>query len=281
MEFQIEELLPLIERLTFQYTSGDSSSITYETARMLMEAILYSIKECERESSKFAVRTEERLKPEVAYNLGQEAVIAKVYQTKELYHALLEEFQDYGVKNLKDTVIEGMPAFFIHYDPKFKPQDHLLTLDYPTMGSIAPLCGIDAIYQYLKNMKIECDFLKAFDPLNIKKMLERIQPDYQNLYYDNVCDAVLLTIVGCYGANKPVGSLELEVKDMKAIKNYFKCGNREETENTVNKILQELFKRVFQENDKMMEYFMPQGKNYAARIINGAKNDSLSGVFGI
>ena len=47
MEYRLEELLPAAAGLTEKYTSKESSSITYETAQMLMEAVIYCIGLCE------------------------------------------------------------------------------------------------------------------------------------------------------------------------------------------------------------------------------------------
>ena len=46
MEYQLEELLPITAWLADKYTSKESSSVTYDTAQMLMEAVIYCVKEC-------------------------------------------------------------------------------------------------------------------------------------------------------------------------------------------------------------------------------------------
>lgn len=51
VDYKTEELLPLVAKLAFKYTSGESSSVTYETANMLMEAVCYCIRENEREDA--------------------------------------------------------------------------------------------------------------------------------------------------------------------------------------------------------------------------------------
>ena len=51
MNYQIEQLLPLAAELADRYTSKESSSVTYETAGALMEAVLYCMKECGNEGN--------------------------------------------------------------------------------------------------------------------------------------------------------------------------------------------------------------------------------------
>lgn len=279
MDYEMEELLPLVERLTFKYTSGDSSSVTYETARILMEAIIYCLEEFAKEENEFGIKSYEKLPAEIAYKLGYEAVVAKVHRAKELYNHILEEFNDFGCRNLKDTVLEGMPAFFLRYDPKFKPQDHLLTLDYPTIRPVYELCGADAIYRYLSNIKIECDFLRAFEDVYIKRLMERVMPDYKNLYFDNIAYAVLITVLGCIAADKPVDILELTRSDLKSLNFYFGEDSEEELEHKVRSLLKILFQKVFQDNGVMEEYFSSLSRDYAVRIRNGIQNHSLEEIF--
>lgn len=126
MEYQLEELLPLTARLAEKYTSKESSSVTYETAQMLMEAVLYCVREC-RDTSEYTLVSEHTVKAEDAYRIGYDRVVEKTRKAKEIYDKLIKDFCDYGCSNYRETILKGMPAFFIAYDARFRPQDHLLT----------------------------------------------------------------------------------------------------------------------------------------------------------
>ena len=56
MDYKIEQLLPLAAELADRYTSKESTSVTYETAGALMEAVLYCMKECEDEGNASSAR---------------------------------------------------------------------------------------------------------------------------------------------------------------------------------------------------------------------------------
>lgn len=45
MEYPMEELIPILAELTDRFTSKESTSVSYERARQLMEAILYCIRQ--------------------------------------------------------------------------------------------------------------------------------------------------------------------------------------------------------------------------------------------
>ncbi|MGB8456024.1 MAG: DUF6179 domain-containing protein [Anaerocolumna sp.] len=278
MEYSIEDLIPIVDKLTRKYTSNESSSVTYETARMLMEAVLYCIEEYYNESS-HELAVNEKSDAGIAYQCGYDMVVSKVYKSKEIYETILGKFKDYQCRNCRDTIIKGIPAFFINYDPKFKPQDHLLTLDYPAMMPVNALCGVDAIYRYLYNIKIEWDFLSAFPAERIEYLLERIIPDYKNLYFDNISYAVLLTGLGCILAEKPVGMLELQTKDMDFIQSYFADDNVEKAEQKIRMLISQLVRNGFNTNPEMEEYFLNASNDYAVRIVNGIRYHSLNGVF--
>ena len=59
------------------------------------------------------------------------------------------DFEDYGCLNYRETIIKGLPVFFMKYDARFRPQDHILTLDYPDLVPGEPLSGVDRIYSCL------------------------------------------------------------------------------------------------------------------------------------
>lgn len=281
MEYSIDELLPVVEKLTRKYTSNESSSVTYETARMLMGAALYCIEEYCNDGGNELLIVNGKLDASIAYQNGYDMVISKVYKTKELYESILEEFQDFQCRNCGDTIIKGIPQFFIRYDPKFNPQDHILTLDYPSIMPINTLCGIDAIYQYLYNIKIEWEFLNVFDKKGIENFLATIISDYKNLFFDNISSSVLLTALGCMIAKKPLGTLELQRNDVDIIQSYFENDSEEIVEQKIRILISTLFEHGFPGNKTMEKYFLNTSKEYSERIFYGIQNHSLSGVFNL
>ena len=48
ISFEMEELLPIVAQLAEQYAGYESTSVTYERAELLMEAVIYCIHEYER-----------------------------------------------------------------------------------------------------------------------------------------------------------------------------------------------------------------------------------------
>lgn len=126
----MEELVPVTARLVQAYTGMESTSVSYETAQQLMEAVVYCIRELELSGQ---VPAAGPCPAQKAYELGKALVEQKVKDALDMYHGILPGFSSYGSCFLEDTVVKGLPEFFRNYDVKFRPQDTILTLDYPVL----------------------------------------------------------------------------------------------------------------------------------------------------
>ena len=73
MHYEIEELIPVVGKLAEKYTSGESTSISYERAELLMEAVLYCIHELEQ-NCQDSLTLAEKMPAQKAYDLGADCV---------------------------------------------------------------------------------------------------------------------------------------------------------------------------------------------------------------
>jgi len=262
MDYQLEELLPIITKLAQKYTSKESSSVTYEVARMIMGAVTYCIDENYGSGAQDIPAGGERLPAQQMYEAGYDIVIRKVYEAKQCYEAIIEHFADYGCRNYHDTILNGMPAFFLRYDTRYNPQDHLLTLDYPVMCRPRDLCGIDLILEYLRGIYAEKQFLDCFEPQAVAGLLESIVPDYRDLYLDNICEAVLLRVIQCAMAGKAMKQLVLDDRDEQVILAMTKGKSIEEIQGTVKRIIALVTRSLALEG----RYFDGMGRDFAVRL---------------
>lgn len=270
-----EELLPLITRLMERYTSKESSSVTYETANMLAEAVVYCIDEWIHAGD--TQLTDGKIDLKLFYSKGYEAVIQKVKKAGELYNTMLDDFMDYGCRSYRETILDGMPAFFLRYDAEFNPQDHLLTLDYPTYIPVGGLSGIDRIYEYLLDINLEKKFLEQFPEENIQGLLQQYQERYQVPYFDNLCELLILQAVGCIVADRPVSLLRLDRKALRTIRYQFADSEEAGIEKEMKGYIRMLCSGLT--DKKAKEYFAARAGDYAVRIRNGIENDNLEEVF--
>lgn len=253
-EYSMEELVELTGWLTDKYTSKESSSVTYETAERLMGSVLYCLEEYRRawESREYGQEqtmpaAREGITLREAYQRGYQLVLDKVQEARKVYHRLIQDFEDYGCVNLRDTVKKGMPAFFRHYDARFDTQNTILTLDYPTLGPLTGKNGVDAILDYLLHIEMEAMLLGAFSRDAVVQLFEENGLGLCRDFMGNICEAVLERAVCCMIADRSVWELILEPEDWGCIRAYFDlppCQARIQEKAEVNACLDRMEGRI-------------------------------------
>lgn len=182
--YGLEELMPIVARLTVEFTSGESTSVTYERARSLMEAVIYCIRHFYESDNKDGMLASNVVPAKEAYKQGYEVVCQKVKKTLERYNELLNIFYHYGNENYRDTVEKGLNAFFLYYDAKYSPMENIITMDYPVLGVDMELTGIDMIAQYIDRIYEEQIFLQKFPKTYIIDELRTFHPRYEKEFFN-------------------------------------------------------------------------------------------------
>lgn len=186
-DYKVEELLPIVQKLAFRYTGGEHSSVTYEKAQMLMEAVLYCIREYRLSQGNALMKDDVPVME--AYRCGQEIVMKKVRTLQTLYNEMILDFRDYGCLCLRDTITKGIPAFLKYYDFRYAPQETLLTLDYPVQENLEYLSGVSRVLAYLKCICREQAYLGGMDEREVVAILHAYHRDYGQLI-ENICGIV-------------------------------------------------------------------------------------------
>ena len=176
--YSVEELFPIVCRLSEQYTQNDSSSVTFDTANDLINAVVYCINYLKTDIKPFP----NDISAEQAYRLGYDLVVDRAKTLLEAYNKLSACFEDYGVKCLRYTFQVQLQAFFLRYDPKFKPHESIMLFDYPILSDISQLQGIEAFERYFKCLCFEQAELARIGIDAVKEKLYGYHRDYSNLY---------------------------------------------------------------------------------------------------
>ena len=177
-DFSPEELVSVVAKLAERYAGYESTSVSYDTMQLLMNTVLFCIDETGNCAS--ALRPE--MTAQEAYDIGYKLVVGKTHDALEMYNRIESCFDDYGMICLHDTMQNGMPEFFRHYDPMYHPQDTLLLLDYPAPEFDRTLAGIDAIYNYLVCINKEQSYLRQFPRESVIRSLRNYHTQYEQLF---------------------------------------------------------------------------------------------------
>lgn len=264
MKYEMEDLVPIVAKLAEGYTSKESTSITYERAQQLMEAVLYSIREAEK-AGQFSLIQKDELSTERMYAIGVKCVEDKTKEALDLYNGIMTHFSSYGNQCLYDTVVKGLPEFFKWYDCKYDPQNTILTLDYPILMDISEHTGIDKIYDFLICIQLEQIFLNKFPPEYVMEILTKYDKQYK-LMIDNLCEIVLVNVICHMLAGKEISILDFEPEEYLKMQALIQTENlsdlREKLKNAVNVLIRE----YYENDEKLMEYLYKTVDNIAVRM---------------
>lgn len=273
MDYEMEELLPIVARLADQYTSKESTSVSYERARQLMEAVLYCINQCKGEGQ---LADRRKLTAREAYQCGYEALVCKVENARKTYNELIMEFCGYGTENYQSTVEKAIPGFFRYYDVRFAPQETIITMDYPTICPLTDECGIDAVSKYIEYVCYEQRFMKALPQDYIQGILYRFQSDYQKHFF-NICRIVLRHILSHMIVGKKLVE-EISEKDYEQLKRNVLNSSTENLEKLLSELLDRLIKEKYDGNQMLKDYLQNDLKDFCIEIQNAARNNSIAVV---
>lgn len=276
MEYAVEELVPLVGRLAEKYTAGESTSIPYERAEQLMEAVCY----CIREFEQYRLTTlapADAVPAQKAYDIGVVCVREKAKEALRQYNACLENFNGYHNRCLQDTFVKGMPEFFRWYDVQFEPQNTILTLDYPVLRDLSDCTGIDKIQEYLRCICLEQKFLRRFPEQQVRSMLSGYDEQYEEMI-DNLCEAVLLSVLGHSLAGKPFTEAAFTEEEYRLLKRILTRTERETLTKQLEAAVKTIVRQYYEDDEELLSYLLHAVGDIVFRLSNAAKQGALESL---
>ena len=264
ISYEAEDLVPIVAELAKRYTSGESSSISYEAAGQLMEAVLYCIREFEKGEA-FSLTTGKNLPARRCYERGLELVEKKVQDALKLYNRMMLYFSSYGNRCLQDTVEKGMPEFFKWYDYRLNPQNTLLTLDYPILMDLSANTGIDRVYGYLLCIQLEQKFLRKIPRDFVIGALSEYDSRYQWMI-DNLCEVVLFKVIRYIVLDKNLTEPDFTAEELSKLQKILQEKSLEELREMLREIVDELVDEYFEKDDTMKTYLYAAIQNISVRM---------------
>lgn len=276
MEYEVEELVPLVGKLAEKYTAGDGTSISYERAEQLLEAVCYCIREFEQ-YRQASLAPADAVPAQKAYDIGVVCVREKAKETLRQYNECLTEFNCYHNRCLYDTFVKGMPEFFRWYDIQFEPQNTILTLDYPVLRDLSACTGIDKIQEYLRCIGLEQKFLRRFSEQQVRRMLSGYDGQYEEMI-DNLCEAVLMSVLGHGLAGKPITEEAFTEEEYLRLREILTRTERETLIKELETAVKTVVRQFYEEDEELLAYLLPSVGDIVLRLSNAAKQDALESL---
>ncbi len=282
MKYSQEELLPVVAKLAARYTSNESTSISYDKARQLMGAVIYCIEEYENAAAglRNLVTAHSTISADTAYRQGYEILIEKVKKIQQVYNLMMKEFQYYGNRCCYDTFQKGMPEFFLYYDARFYPMNHILTLDYPVLVSLEPRCGADLMEVYVRSACLEQSFLQKLPADYILHVLSSYSGDYEELII-NLASIVLRNVLGCRIAGKSIDLNGYSPIEMERLKLFISGKTREELEEQLKRYIDELMDFAYEGNEELGNYLKEDMRNFSFELQHGLNYNCFQAMLAV
>ena len=273
MIYEMEDLVPIVGKLAEKYTCKESSSISYEKAQQLMEAVIYCIHEA-KNSEKNSLEAGGMISACRMYEIGVLRVEEKVKDALSIYNEVLSEFSSYENICLYDTFVIGLPEFFKWYDYRYEPQNTILTLDYPVLMDISEYTGIDKIFCFIQCIYLEQKFLRRFTDNFIKSILIKNNVNHKEMI-DNICEIVLMTVTGCILIGKHVSEEGFETEEYECMQKLLLEEGLHELQDKLNYAINQLVAKYYDNDGELSEYLSKASDNIAVRLKNAAVNGNL------
>ncbi|MDF2886135.1 MAG: hypothetical protein K0R23_520 [Lacrimispora sp.] len=274
--------MPVVAKLAARYTGNESSSIPYEKARQLMGAVIYCIEEYENEGdgSRELVAEHSILSADTAYRQGYEILIDRVSNIRQEYNLMMKDFRHYGNRCCYDTFQQGLPAFFLYYDPRFDPMNHILTLDYPVLIPFESRCGADLMEVYINCAYLEQRFLQKLPEEYVRYVLNAYSSDYEELII-NLASIGLRNVLGCRIAGKTIDLNGYSEDEMARLKNFISENTRENLEEHLKKYVNELMDFAYEGDEELGNYLKEDMRNYSFELKHALKYHCLQTVLAV
>ncbi|MGN0155374.1 MAG: DUF6179 domain-containing protein [Lachnospiraceae bacterium] len=270
--YPMEELIPIVAELAERFTSKESTSVTYERAKSLMEAVLYCIAEAELKTENGTAIVGKSMTAKQAYEAGYQMVFDKVRISRETYNEMILTFSAYGNENYRDTVEKAIPGFFRYYDARFAPQETIITMDYPTLCPVHPLSGIDAMSKYIEYICLEQLFFSRLPEKYIYMVLASYHDTYEMEFF-NICSIVLRNILSILMLQK-CQDVYGEKSNCERLEEQIRNASKEELKEMLLVLLENLVETQYEGKKELFEYLSGDLEDFACELYFGASKVS-------
>lgn len=269
----------LLAKETAHYNNGNSSSVRIETAKSLLESILFTIsltlKTYDDPADAVEAICEGSL--ENLFEQGMRQIYAKIAATRAIHRRIVQHL--FSTPNIyyRATVVDAIYGFFKLYCPAFQAQEIHITADYPTCNDVPDLDGIEFIRKYVGNLYYENMFCTRFPAKTIHHLLCGLHKNYQNLLI-NVYEPVLTAALACVLCGREIRDLTINKHDLADLQRLFADRPEEEITDLLRRPLFEVI-AVLNLSADSSNYLKQSLPKIAATIRTAAATKTLDKVF--
>jgi len=257
-EILLGRVMELLHRQMRKYSGCDSTSVTVDKARTLLESLMYTIET----AMENGVSKDEILYGDVSeiIDKGQKTLFEKKKSAKFELKLLYDEKPDFGNIFFEDT-LSNLFLFFKNYDIYYQAQDIPCSIDYWLLNPVPEeIKGISYIEEYIKRLQIENDFISSFDKTEAIEVYKDQKLSVREDFF-NLCEPIMTSEVFKRIADERDGIIS-------------KKKTLDELKSRVNEIVTEICQEHGMTEKYEMDYFITGCKGMATRLYASFESNS-------
>lgn len=273
-------LLGLLSRQIEKYTSGESSSVTAESAESLLKSICFSISVALKCHGNIVIASEllERESIEELFKKGNKLIRYYYEDARRLWIKIKTEGPK--VRNLayNDTVYKGLKNFFDWYDYRFYAHEMNGSLDYPLSYDEMDLKGIEYIHEYVTHLDMENVLCSSYDAQSIECLMRGYSKYYREDLI-NVFELVLTNLIGRSMLGYKLDRLDISEEDKEWLLIQLKNVEESVLVQKMEQAFYEVLSFMKVESQATIDYFKITLKNIISRVKHNIDLGKLDKVF--
>ena len=214
-----QKLWVLLEEAAKEYTNGESTSVSSETAQKLLTSVCFVLRQYLSGSGKTArdLLFEDFSE---AFEHGKKSVLKLCDKVRAQWKAACSTAPKIPSLALSET-LKGINEGFYHYNIDLFSAEIPCTVTYQLMESVPEsFLGAEYLSEYLERLLLENYIVSRFDPKALRRLLIRISPFYSEMLI-NLCETALQNAVGLSLLGKDIFGLEITFADREKLSDIF------------------------------------------------------------
>lgn len=280
-----EESLPfqtsiweILKKQVRLYTMGESSSLPKETVKELFSSICFLTDLGAAPKGKEQPLKLKNMNAEELFERGKKRAEWEVRRGKRLWKTACMSAPKISNRSLFDT-LQGIGAFWKQYDVRFFAHQIPCYIDYQLMNPVPEsLSGICYLNEYLHYLLIENRFLLHFDVERIEKLLQVVEPDYQELLI-NLTEPVMIQALGLSILKKEPYALDLSPQEQKQLQLYLQALSEKEMRQVLSDAVLWLCRLLKIEGHDDYAYFLKTAEDAFPRLNAACSAKELQNLF--
>lgn len=164
-EEEAHEILALFQKELNHYVGEGTTSVSERTGRNIFASVRFTLSLAPADTAAASPAAADTASPAAAASVeqrfcdGQKRLLSLMEESERDFRAILAMKIHLPLDTYYGTLYREIPTFFRLYDGQYAAHETPGLMDYPLAIEIENLTGIVYIHEYLRRMRIECEYI--------------------------------------------------------------------------------------------------------------------------